>query len=273
MPVFVNVSDRETGAKAVSDSSPTSAYSIKIARDQSEVEAAQALRYQVFNEELGKGLESLDASGLDRDRFDRVCDHLIVVESATGSTVGTYRLQTGERARRELGYYSEQEFEFGPFEAIRSRCVELGRACIAKEHRNAVTLGFLWRGIAQYAQAYQARYLLGCSSLLAADPNVGMAAYSYLAKYLVEERFRTRPKADSRCVPNAGLDREEISSSDIPRLMKAYLTLGARLCGEPAIDREFKTIDFLTMLDLESLAPRAKEKFFGKRNYTVHEKE
>lgn len=266
MPVSEKVVDRETRARAVSAASPTAAYLIHIARNPSEVEAAQALRYQVFNEELGKGLESPDANGLDRDRFDPVCDHLIVVESATGSVVGTYRLQTGENARKKLGYYSEQEFEFGPFEAIRSHCLELGRACIAKEHRNAVTLGLLWRGIAQYARAHQARYLLGCSSLLAMDPNVGIAAYGYLAKYLVEERFRTRPKADYCCLPSAVGKETDFRSSDVPRLMKAYLTLGARLCGEPAIDREFKTIDFLSMLDLESLAPRAKEKFFGTRD-------
>ncbi len=265
MTVSEKVLDLESGAKSINSPSPTSAYSIRIAGDQREVEAAQALRYRVFNKELGKGLDNPDANSLDFDRFDPVCDHLIIVESATGLIVGTYRLQTGENAGKALGYYSEQEFDFEPFEPIRLRSLELGRACIAKDHRNSVTLGLLWRGIAQYAQSYQARYLLGCSSLLSTDSNVGIAAYRYLSKYLVEDRFITNPLEGYRCQPNERLAKTEFQPSDIPRLMKAYLTLGARLCGEPAIDREFKTIDFLTMLDLESLAPRAKEKFFGIR--------
>ena len=263
MPVSEKVLDLETGTKVSLPASPTSAYAVRIARNQLEVEEAQALRYRVFNVELGKGLDNPDEKGLDIDRFDPVCDHLVVVESATESIVGTYRLQTGESARKALGYYGEQEFDFGPFEAIRSRLLELGRACIAKEHRNSVTLGLLWRGIAQYAQSSGSRYLLGCSSLLSTDPNVGIAAYGHLNRYLAEEKFITRPKAGYRCRPTMRLAETTFQSSDVPRLMKAYLALGSRLCGEPAIDRDFKTIDFLTMLDLEGLAPRAKEKFFG----------
>jgi putative hemolysin len=245
--------------------SPTSAYTVGIARDFEEARAAQQLRFQVFNVELGEGLDASISSGHDSDKFDAVCDHLLIRAANTGEVVGTYRLQTGSNALGNLGYYSEQEFEFGPFEAIRDRMIELGRACIAKEHRNMVVLGLLWKGIAQYAKLYGARYLIGCSSYTSTNPAVGLAAYHSLSRYQAEEAFLTRPKAGFECEV---VHREEIQQVDpkdakAPRLMRAYLTLGARLCGKPALDREFKTIDFLTLLDLERLGPRAIRKFLG----------
>jgi len=226
------------------------------------VVAAQKLRYRVFNVELGEGLESSEASGLDRDQFDAVCDHLLV-ETAGGDVVGTYRLQTGSNAMERLGYYSEQEFEFAPFEEIRSETIELGRACIAEDHRNMVVLGLLWKGIAQYAKVFGSRYLIGCSSLTSTDPQVGNAAYQGLLRYQVEDRFQTSPIAGYECVAAEPFAENQAEPFKAPRLMRAYLTLGARLCGRPALDREFKTIDFLTLLDLQKLGPRAMQKFLG----------
>lgn len=245
--------------------SPTSAYSVRMATCSEDVAAAQRLRYRVFNLELGEGLESSKATGRDADRFDSVCDHLLIEHASTGAIIGTYRLQTGCNAQAKLGYYSEQEFEFAPFERIRDRTLELGRACIAKEHRNMVALGLLWKGIAQYAKLHNSRYLIGCSSYTATNPAVGLAAYGALAKYRAEDSFLTNPHSEYVCRVD---DPSEIEKLDprvakAPRLMRAYLILGARLCGEPALDREFKTIDFLTLLDLEGLGPRAMRKFIG----------
>lgn len=263
MPTFQSESTRNFRVQDFVPPSPTSAYSIRLAQNDSDVEAAQRLRYRVFNVELGEGLESSEASGLDIDQYDPVCDHLLVEETKSGSIVGTYRLQTGSNAAEKLGYYSEQEFGFAPFEDIRSQTIELGRACIAQDHRNMVVLGLLWKGIAQYAKIYRCRYLIGCSSLTSTDPSVGIAAYNGLIKYQAEERFQTSPNAGYECVGSNDLATGESESFKAPRLMRAYLTLGARLCGRPALDLEFKTIDFLTLLDLEKLGPRAMQKFLG----------
>ena len=140
------------------------AYSLRMAARASDVQAAQALRFEVFNLELDEGLAQSYDTGLDADPFDAVCDHLIVDDLAKGLVVGTYRLQTGLRARDALGYYSAQEFDFAPFEAMRAQTIELGRACIHADHRNFTVLNLLWKGIAGYAQQRGARYLLGCSS-------------------------------------------------------------------------------------------------------------
>lgn len=246
--------------------SGTSAYRVRLAENETDVIATQRLRYRVFNEELGEGLQSSEALGLDQDRFDAVCDHLLIEYVNDGSIIGTYRLQTGENARQNCGYYSEQEFDFAPFEEIRPEIVELGRACISKEHRNMVVLGLLWKGIAQYTKVYGARYLIGCSSLTSTDPAVGMAAFDKLSKSMVEERFLTKPTAAFEfSLSNEDVERMDDlrGAVEIPRLMRAYLTLGSKICSTPALDLEFKTIDFLTFIDLHNLTPRALKKLLG----------
>jgi putative hemolysin len=235
-------------------------YDGRLAYDPDEVRAAQALRYRVFNLELNEGLEQSHLTGLDEDRFDCVCDHLIVEHLASGQVVGTYRLQTGQNAVARSGYYCAQEFEFDVFEPLRERMVELGRACVHPQHRNLFVLGLLWKGIAHYARQHGARYLFGCSSLTSQDPAVGATVYADLCRrHLAEPRWRTRPLSAYDCSLSE-LSAEPVA---IPKLLRAYLTLGAKICGPPALDREFKTIDFLTFLDLETLHPLARQRFFG----------
>lgn len=233
-------------ARAASGRSP--AYRARLARTADDLRAAQALRFDVFNLELDEGLVQSYDTGLDADPFDAVCDHLIVEDAAGGGVVGTYRLQTGLRARDGLGYYSEREFDFTPFEAQRSQILELGRACIHQRHRNFAVLNLLWKGIASHALEHGARYLIGCSSLTSTDAAEGAAAYALLARQLAPEPWRTTPMPAFGCP----LDAASLAVPHIPRLLSAYLALGAAICGPPAIDREFGTIDFLTWIDTRS---------------------
>lgn len=224
------------------------AYRVGLARSASELRAAQALRFEVFNLELDEGLVQSYDTGLDADAFDAVCEHLIVTEANTGQVVGTYRMQSGLRARESLGYYSEREFDFAPFEAARGQIVELGRACIHQRHRNFAVLNLLWKGIASYARGQGARFLLGCSSLTSQDAAVGLAAYACLRSHLAPGPWLTVPRPAFACIATA----PEAPAPHIPRLLSAYLAVGARICGAPALDREFRTIDFLTWLDIEA---------------------
>jgi putative hemolysin len=219
----------------------------------------QGLRYLVFNCELGEGLDSSARISLDRDRYDFICDHLMVRDTSSGKLVGTYRMQSGFRAKGNLGYYSEQFFDFTPFEGIRAEVLELGRACVLTEYRNSSVLHMLWKGIARYATSCGARYLLGCSSVTSQDENEGIALYEQLReKYLIEPRLRTKPRPEFRC--HAG--NNSTPAPAIPRLFRAYLEVSARLCGPPAIDREFKTIDFLTLIDLRHIPDRVRTRLF-----------
>jgi len=240
-------------------SAPTH-YITRLARNAEEIRAAQVLRYEVFNLELHEGLASSYATGIDADAFDAVCDHLIVEHVPTGSIVGTYRLQTGANAGANLGYYCAQEFYFDAFEPLRAEIVELGRACVHRQHRNLVVLGLLWKGIATYAKERGARYLMGCSSLTSQDSAVGASAYASLCrKHLVSPEWRTNPLPAYEC----SLRQLAAEPVEIPKLLRAYLTLGAKICGPPALDEQFQTIDFLTMLDLEALHPLARLRFLG----------
>jgi putative hemolysin len=157
-----------------------------------------------------------------------------------------------------LGYYSAQEFDFTPFEPHRAQILELGRACVHQEHRNQTVVGILWRGIAIYARSCGARFLIGCSSLTSQNPAEGAAMYRQLAeKYLAPEAFRTSPMPEY-AFP---MVEQPVVDAKLPRLMAAYLMVGCRICGAPAIDREFKTIDFLTLMDLENVPAAVARKY------------
>lgn len=227
-------------------------YRLRLAASEQDIRAAQLLRFVVFNLELREGLEQSYATCLDADAFDPVCDHLLVEDVRTGEVVGTYRLQTGRKAAQNLGYYSAQEFDFSPYEPLRNELVELGRACVHVNHRSLTVLSLLWKGIANYLMGHGCRYLVGCSSLTSQDPAAGMAAYRELQGYLVREELRSKPLPAFACAAEPSR-----ITPKIPKLLSAYLTLGSQICGPPALDREFKTIDFLTFLDLGSLSPKS----------------
>ncbi len=237
----------------------TATYTLRLASSPSDLHAVQSLRFDVFNLELHEGLAKSYLTCRDADPFDAVCDHLIVEETGTGLVVGTYRMQTGARAAQSLGYYCEQEFDFSPFEALRGELLELGRACIAQEHRCVQVLSLLWRGIASYAQQHGARYLMGCSSLTTQDPATGHAAYAALKCHLAPPYLRTVPLPEF-CLEPAP---EPAPRVKIPKLLSAYLGLGAWICSPAAIDRSFGTIDFLTCLDLQSPPMAQRRKRFG----------
>ena len=248
------------GDRILARSGARELYASRLAVRAEEIRAAQGLRFLVFNLELHEGLEQSFATRLDADPFDEVCDHLLVEYLPTQEIVGTYRLQTGRIAATKLGYYSSQEFDFVPYEPLRNELIELGRACVHIDHRNLAVLGLLWKGIAAYAREREGRYLIGCSSLTSQDPLVGAAMFSELSrKHLAPAELRTVPRPEFACP----LANETCETPKVPKLLSAYLSIGARICGPPAIDREFKTIDFLTLLDLQSLPARTVERYLA----------
>ena len=162
-----------------------SGYIARLALTHQDRAAAFRLRFVVFNLELQEGLESAYLTGYDTDRYDDICDHLIVESRATGEVVGTYRMQMGSVAQSNFGYYSEQEFDFTPYEPMRNQIAELGRACIHRDHRSPEVLNLLWRGLARYVLVNGGRYMMGCCSLNSQDAAEGLAVYESLKNYLV----------------------------------------------------------------------------------------
>jgi putative hemolysin len=262
-------------------------YRVRLAQSAEDRIAACRLRFRVFNIEMGEGLESSYQTGLDTDQFDEVCEHLIVEDKQEDNPVrrivGTYRMQTGATAARNHGYYSEQEFNLGPYEPLRPGVLELGRASIDREHRTPEVLTLLWRGIAQYATDMGLRYLIGCSSLTSRVPAEGWQLYRQLDQFRVPPEFETMPTTAYACPiepPSAEAQpsscmAESSSAEDcdpaasqpvsvkVPKLLKTYLAIGARIAAPPAWDREFGTIDFLTLLDLKLLSHAARSRFLA----------
>lgn len=226
-------------------------YRVGYARTAADVDACCRVRYEVFNLELGEGLAESERTGLDRDRFDELCHHLMVIDESSGRVIGTYRMQTSEQARAGVGYYSAEEFDLSRLpESLEEQAIELGRACIAKQHRNKVVFFLLWRGLVAYLHWNRKRYLFGCSSLTSQDPEEGLRAYDWLLrKGYVREEFETPPRIAYECVVDGHVPFK--GRYEIPKLFGMYLRNGAKICGPPALDRYFGTIDFLTMLDIE----------------------
>jgi putative hemolysin len=257
-------------------------YRLRLAESLEDRNAACRLRFKVFNIELGEGLQSSYRTGLDTDQFDPICEHLLVEdkleENPARRIVGTYRMQSGTTAGRHLGYYSEQEFSFAPYEPLRAGILELGRASIDREHRTPEVLTLLWRGIAQYATNMGLRYLVGCSSLTSKDPAEGWQMYRQLEPYRVSPEFATEPTAAYACpMEQEGAEAQPLHLQQdpslpvpplpiqvkVPKLLKTYMAIGARISGPPAWDREFGTIDFLTLLDLKLISPSARNRFLA----------
>lgn len=204
---------------------------------------------------------------MDSDQFDLFCEHLLVGDKVSRRIVGTYRMQSGVSAGCNLGYYSAQEFELAPFEPLRAGILELGRASIDREHRTPEVLTLLWRGIAQYATDMGLRYLIGCSSLNSQDPVEGWQMYGQLAQYRVSAEFATVPTPSYACpIEHEGRQTQpcgQRETAKVPKLLKTYLAIGARIAAPPARDREFGTIDFLTLLDLKMISPAARNRFLA----------
>ncbi|GIU81422.1 MAG: GNAT family N-acetyltransferase [Acidobacteria bacterium] len=242
-------------------------YIVRFARDSKEVEKALRLRFEVFNLELKEGLQSSYLTGRDEDEFDSTCHHLIAIDKASNCVVGTYRLRTIEMAKGADGFYSSQEFSLEnlPLEVL-EQSVEIGRACIAREHRNSKVLFLLWKGLALYLTLKRKRYFFGCCSLASQDCAEGLRVYDYLVKAgHFHPYLRVFPRAGYVCKTDEILTDELLTDEtvELPKLFRTYLRIGARVCSEPAIDRYFKTIDFFVLFDVKEIDQRYYQMFFS----------
>ena len=237
-----------------------SRYLVRFAENVEEIEAALKLRFEIFNLELGEGLEQSFLTGRDRDQFDATSKHLIVIEKASDKIIGTYRVRTFEMAQTINGFYSAGEFDLHslPAEVI-EQAVELGRACIARQHRDRRVLFLLWKALAQFTLAENKQYLFGCCSLTSQEPAEGQKLFSQLASdEHLHRNLWVNPRPGFECT---SLERWPVEVK-LPRLFGTYLSVGARVCGPPAIDRLFKTIDFFVIFDLHNMSERTRRMFF-----------
>ncbi|MGA9490865.1 MAG: GNAT family N-acyltransferase [Mycobacterium sp.] len=237
-----------------SRSSAEPRYSLLLSTDPVDVEAAQRLRYDVFSSEPGFALTGQDA-GLDIDRFDEYCDHLLVREDNSGELVGCYRMLSPAGAAAAGGLYTATEFDITALDALRPSLVEMGRAVVHDGHRNGAVVLLMWAGILAYLDRCHYDYVTGCVSVPVAGEGERPGSQIRGVRDFVLRRHPA--PADYRVHPHRpviidGRPLDEIpppARPVIPPLMRGYLRLGARICGEPAHDAAFGVGDFPALLD------------------------
>jgi len=236
-------------------------YAIKIAASEEEVIAAQKLRYRVFGLELKRPFRF--KNGMDIDKYDDQCHHLIVIEKQSSDIVGTYRLQTYEQAAKGYGFYTSNRFIIDQLpDSVRKNGFEVGRACIEDGHRNGRVLYLLWKGLAEYLQHFNKRYMFGYSALDTSDPDIALNTYYYLKenKYLhTDYSVEVREKYLCQRSSNSGRN----GNVEVPSLLKNYLDVGTRVCSKPAYDSTLQLIHFFILLDIENISERTRKMFFG----------
>jgi putative hemolysin len=238
----------------LNQSTGPSGLAIRLAETPAEVRAAQRLRYEVFGEEMGAQLASATL-GLDRDRFDPYCDHLIV--RAGRDVVGTYRILPPEGRRRAGGWYCASEFDVARLQSFADHTVEIGRACVAPAFRSGHAISLLWAGLLRYVLQRGCHYVIGCVSI---GTNDGGHIAASLCRRMLQAHLAPAPW---RVVPHRAFVLEgwqEIADAPLPPLLKGYLRLGAQVCGEPAWDPNFNTADLLMALPLAQINPRYVER-------------
>ena len=213
---------------------------------------AQALRYAVFSSEFEARLKGAEL-GLDMDDFDAHCAHIGVRDLNSGRLVATTRLLDHQAARRLGGFYSEEEFSLHGLARLEGPVLEIGRTCVAPEYRNGGTIAVLWAELAEVLNEGGYSYLMGCASIPMKDGGIQAEAIMQRlrGRYLCNEHLRAEPRT-----PLPRLQVPDNLSAEMPPLLKAYMRLGAKICGEPCWDQDFQVADVFILLKRDQLCPR-----------------
>jgi putative hemolysin len=247
------------------------ALELRLATQKREIRKAQKLRYKVFYEEGGAIADARSAlTRRDLCAFDRICDHLIVIDHdfvnrfgrRKPRVVGCYRLLRQEAAARHGGFYSASEFDVAPLLARHAgkRFLELGRSCVHKDWRSKRVLELLWRGIWTYVRHHRVDVMIGCASLPGADPAPHAATLAWLgAAAPAEEAWATRALPERRILI-AQTDMPSLeprqAMAKLPPLLKGYLRVGAKIGAEAVSDRQFGTTDVFIVMPVAEIDPR-----------------
>jgi len=235
---------------------------VSFATTLAEREACYGLRHRVFVEEMGAEAGG-SRVGLECDRFDPHCHHLLVRDQTGGEVVACTRILTDTQARLTGGFYSAQEFDLARIERLPGRVMEIGRTCVAPAWRSGATIAVLWAGLAEFMATNRVGFLIGCASIPVADG--GRAARAIAAglrrRHLAPEDRRVIPR---RPLP-AGGAAETLDGVRLTPLLKAYMRLGAKIGGEACLDEAFGCADLFVVLERRDLQGRYQRHFLDRR--------
>jgi putative hemolysin len=248
----------------------------RLAITKKDIRRAQKLRYRVFFEEGGAIADTRSAlSRRDICPFDRICDHMLVIDHDARSkfgrkkpkVVGTYRLLRQDMAEKHGGFYSAQEFDIAPLLAHHAgtRFLELGRSCVLPEYRSKRTIELLWRGIASYMQHYRIGAMIGCASFEGTNPLAHALPLSFLHHHATSEGDWAAQALPERFVKMDMISKEAIelrrALDALPTLIRGYLRVGAKFGAGAVIDRQFGTVDVLVVLPVSAIDAKYLEHF------------
>jgi putative hemolysin len=246
------------------------ALEVRLAQEKREVKRAQKLRYRVFYKD---GTAIADAATLfarrDKDAFDKICDHLLVIDHAAKPSmsgkqpvVGTYRLLRQDVAINHGGFYTETEFDIaGLLERHANlRFLELGRSCVLPPYRNKRTVELLWHGIWSYVRLHRLDVMIGCASFEGTDPDRLALPLSFLHHYAQAPapwRASAHPsrRVEMNRMAKAAIDPKAALHA-LPPLIKGYLRLGASIGDGAVIDHQFGTTDVLIVMPVAAINAR-----------------
>lgn len=232
-------------------------FTARLAENPQEIEQCLRLRYQVFAEEMGASLSS-SVDGIDQDKFDLFCKHLMVFDNKSGKVIATTRLLLEDDAIHAGSFYSETEFDLHHVLKQPGFFMEVGRTCIHPDFRRGGVLAVLWQGIAAVIYEYKIDYLIGCASI---SLQGGDAYVSSVIRYLRKHHYSDeslRVESRNALVINNTVVLEDVV---IPTLLKGYLNQGALICGEPYWDSDFDVADVFVLLSTKDLADRYQRHF------------
>lgn len=225
-------------------------YRARLAETPEDIRAAQALRYLAFR---GTG------GGLDVDRFDRACDHVLVEEQRSGRLVCCFRLLRLTDGSQIAQSYSAQYYELSALAAFGGPMVEMGRFCIHPDWHDPDILRVAWGAMTAHVDREGVEMLFGCSSFHGTDARDYYDAFALLRdRHIAPGRWLPRVKAPRVFRFAARLRRKpdlKQARAKMPPLLRTYLSMGGWVSDHAVIDRDLNTLHVFTGLEIRAVPP------------------
>ena len=257
----------------------TDPFEVRLAADARDLAAAQRLRYRVFVEEMGSDGPLVDhVARLERDAFDDICDHLLLIDrsrdaAALEDVVGVYRLLPGDRLAPGQRFYSEGEYDLGRLRASGRRLLELGRSCVHPDHRGGAAMVLIWNRLADYVLERGLEVMFGTASF----PGTDVAALAQPLSWLAHHH-RAPEGLRAEVLPPQGVPMEMLPPEALDRraqlqpgqaIYVAYLRLGGVVGDGAFVDRDFNTTDILLVIDTAQMSLKHKEYYTRRHGETT----
>lgn len=228
-----------------------SKYKVGIANNEKEVDEVHKLRFDIFNTELDEGIKENEKIKRDIDKYDKYCKHLIVTTKDTNEIIATYRMHPSWEMNKDLGFYTSSQFDISSLKLEKGNNLEIGRACIKKDHRGSnLIILLLWLGIKEFCKQNNVENVFGVASIPKCNTKEISSLYNILKeKKLIDNNLKVISLIKVELIPNYTKDyRKDL----FPSLLKAYIKMGAKIVGEPYYDPIFGCYDFFTILNMKT---------------------